>query len=69
MTHIADATLAELAHELDRAAVAIALGITPRKWRAYAKAIRAEMLRRYPVPPELANITDEELLRELSSNP
>lgn len=66
MANVSEASLSDLAEELTRADVAIALGIQPRKWAKYRKAILGELMRRTEPPAGTPPVTDEELMAELS---
>ena len=62
--HISSLSLSELAAELNLADAAIALGVKVRTWKAYRRAILAEIDRKSPV--DRGNTpTDAELLAEL----
>lgn len=70
MRGIEQATLAELATELERSDIALAIGLSRKaenRWRRYRRAVQAEIDRRCPVPANLKDISDDELLRQLSS--
>lgn len=62
------ATLSELAEELNRADIALSIGMSrkeERKWVKYRRDVMREIDRRDPVPPEMASMTDAELLAAL----
>jgi hypothetical protein len=67
--HIDEATLEQLASELERADVALAIQLSAkesRRWAKYRKAVWAEIKRRTPVEDAIARMTDAELMAELA---
>lgn len=63
------ATMSELAEELNRCDIALAIGLSrkeERKWVAYRKAIKLEIERCEPLDATIAAMTDEQLMSELS---
>jgi hypothetical protein len=70
IVQLTDASMSDLATELQKAELALAIGLSrreDRKWKAYRGAIRAEIDRRAPISPELQAMTDAELLKALES--
>lgn len=62
-----NASLSELAEELNRADIALSIGLSrkaEREWKAYRKALVAEVDRRSPVAKD--DMTDAELLAKLA---
>ena len=65
-----EATLSELAEELNRANIALAIGLSrkeERKWRRYRKQVHAELMQRTAPSHDSRPMTDAELKAELSS--
>lgn len=63
-----NATLSYLVTELNKADIALAIGFSAketRKWKAYRKAIKAEIARLDPIDPEIAAMSDEDLVAAL----
>jgi len=63
--NVSEATLSDLAAELNRADLAIALGIKPRSWAKYRKRIHAELMARTAPPAGSHEPTDAELMADL----
>lgn len=65
--NIKQASLSDLANELDRADIALAVGFSrkvERLWKEYRKAVWSEIKRRTPI--DATAMTDAELLRQLN---
>lgn len=65
MEAMSDATMSELAEELNKCDAALTLGVRVRFFRKYRKAIWAEINRREPITPEEAAMSDAELVAAL----
>jgi hypothetical protein len=64
---LANASLPELAAELNKADTALALRHRVGFFRKYRQAIKAEIDRRCPIDPQTAAMSDTDLLASLES--
>lgn len=67
--NITDATMSELADELNKCDTALMLGVQVRFFKKYRKFVAAEIDRRCPIDQKLAAMSDADLLSQLVSNP
>lgn len=64
---ISEATLAELAEELAMIDAALAIGVRVAFYTKYRQFIMAEIDRRCPISPDVAAMSDAELLASLDA--